>query len=306
MVEIRPAESDDEIQAFLDLVASLYPDLALTVDEIRAVQSSIPENRYFLALVGGELVGCGLVLAEPRLRDRNAAVAFLLVDIPARGRGVGSALYAAISQWARDNGLESLEGPVREDEPESLAWTERRGFAEDRRESRLELDLGTIEPPNVAPPDGIEIVSWADRPELARAMYEVACEAYPDVPGDEGDLMEPFEDWLARDMRGPGDLPEATFVALAGAEVVGYAKFSLTKAQPTVAYHDLTGVKRAWRRRGIAGALKRAEIYWAKEAGYEKLSTMNEERNAPIRKLNERYGYRPAPGRIFVVGPLAP
>jgi hypothetical protein len=33
---------------------------------------------------------------------------------------------------------------------------------------------------------------------------------------------------------------------------------------------------------------------------------MNEERNAPIRKLNERYGYRRIPGRIVVHGPLAP
>ena len=44
---------------------------------------------------------------------------------------------------------------------------------------------------------------------------------------------------------------------------------------------------------------------WAKEHGYERLSTNNEERNEPIRRLNERYGYRPAPGRIFVRGPLA-
>src|SRR5262249_53471213 len=122
----------------------------------------------------------------------------------------------------------------------------------------------------------------------------------------EDDVMEPYEDWLAHDMGGPGDKPEATFVALAGDEVVGYAKFSLTDAQPTVAYHDLTAVKRAWRGRGIAGPLQRGEIAWAKGAGYERLSTTNEERNEPIRRLNERLGYRPAPGRIFLRGPLSP
>jgi GNAT superfamily N-acetyltransferase len=106
-------------------------------------------------------------------------------------------------------------------------------------------------------------------------------------------------------MGGPGDKPEATFVALVQGEVVGFSKFSLTEAQPTVAFHDLTGVRRAWRGRGIGGALKRTQIAWAKERGYERLSTMNEERNEPIRKLNERYGYRPVPGRIFVRGPVA-
>jgi GNAT superfamily N-acetyltransferase len=106
-------------------------------------------------------------------------------------------------------------------------------------------------------------------------------------------------------MGGPGDKPEATFVALVDGEVVGYSKFSLTDAQPTVAFHDLTGVKRAWRGRGIAGALKRTQMRWAKKHGYERLSTNNEERNEPIRRLNERYGYRPVPGRIFVRGPVA-
>ena len=104
--------------------------------------------------------------------------------------------------------------------------------------------------------------------------------------------MESFEDWLAQDMKGSGDRADATFVAVAGGEVVGYAKFSLTAAQPTTAHHDMTGVKRAWRRRGIAGALKRAQISWAKEHGYQRLATQNEVRNEPIRRLNERLGYR--------------
>jgi RimJ/RimL family protein N-acetyltransferase len=117
--------------------------------------------------------------------------------------------------------------------------------------------------------------------------------------------VEPFEDWLAHDMQGSGDRPEATFVALAGEEVVGYAKFSLTAAQPTSAHHDLTAVKRDWRRRGIAGALKRAQITWAKEHGYERLVTAPEVRNEPSRRMNERLGYRPAPGRVIMRGPLA-
>lgn len=106
-------------------------------------------------------------------------------------------------------------------------------------------------------------------------------------------------------MQGPGDRPEATFVALAGDEVIGYAKFSLTAAQPTTAHHDLTAVKRAWRGRGVARALKATQIAWAKANGYEELRTRNEERNAPIRRLNEEFGYRPTVGRIYMKGPLA-
>ena len=93
--------------------------------------------------------------------------------------------------------------------------------------------------------------------------------------------------------------------AVAGDEVIGYAKFSLTSAQPTTAHHDLTGVKRAWRGRGVARALKATQIGWAKAHGYEELRTTNDERNAPIRRLNQQFGYRPSIGRIYLIGPLA-
>ena len=222
-----------------------------------------------------------------------------------RGRGVGTAFYRAISVWTRERRLDVLEAVVSDDDAESLAFAERRGFAEDRREKGVVLYLGEIEPPPVEPPEGVEIVSWAERPELARGIYEVALEASPDVPGWEDEQMEPFEDWLVHDMQGSGDRPEATFVAVAGDEVVGYAKFSLTGAQPVTAHHDLTGVKRAWRGRGVARALKATQIGWAKANGFEELRTRNDERNAPIRHLNLEFGYRPAIGRIYVRGPLA-
>jgi GNAT superfamily N-acetyltransferase len=105
-------------------------------------------------------------------------------------------------------------------------------------------------------------------------------------------------------MRGAGDRPEATFVALAGDTVVGYAKLSLSLARTEVAMHDLTGVLRAWRGKGVAAALKRTQIAWAKENGYAKLETANEVRNEPIRRLNERHGYVVEPGEITLAGPL--
>ena len=66
----------------------------------------------------------------------------------------------------------------------------------------------------------------------------------------------------------------------------------------------MTAVKRAWRGRGIARALKAAEINWALANGYTELHTSNEERNTPIKRLNARFGYRPGPGRIHLVGPI--
>ena len=78
-----------------------------------------------------------------------------------------------------------------------------------------------------------------------------------------------------------------------------------SSTDPTRAYHDLTAVKRAWRGRGIARALKSAQIGWAKANGFEQLKTTNDERNTAMRRRNEQLGYRPWIGRIFMRGPPA-
>ena len=258
---------------------------------------------WLIATTDGVDVGAGLGLvgwhSPPGIGRAEA-----FVPIEHRGRGVGTTLVAALSAWAARRGCVALDTEIEEDDPDSLAWAERRGYREVGRNSTLVLDLTAIEAPAVEPPDGIEIVIWADRPELAHGMYEVALEAYPDVPGHEEEAPLDFDWWMSNDMSGEADSPAATFVALAGNEVVGYAKLALTEDDP-IAYHDMTGVLRAWRGRGIAGALKRAEIAWAKNAGYEGLRTQNETRNDPIRRLNEHHGYVVEPGYVTMRASIA-
>jgi GNAT superfamily N-acetyltransferase len=261
------------------------------------------ETGWFLATHGDDDVGAAIGIGGWHAPDGVARAEVRVIEA-ARGHGVGSALLGTVADWARELGYAELMGPVKEVDATSLAWANRRGFSEVGRNSVLVLDLTSIDAPTVTAPDGIVIATWADRSDATEGMYEVAMEAYPDIPGEEDAEMEPFEQWLSMDMQGAGDRPEATFVAFADDEVVAYAKLSLSLARPTVAMHDITGVKRAWRGRGIAGALKAAEIAWAKENGYVRLETQNEERNEPIRRLNQRHGYVVEPGSITVRGPI--
>ncbi len=244
-------------------------------------------------------VGAGVGLVGWHSKPGTATVEAWTLPA-ARGRGVGQTLYADLLRWAAERGCVAVQTTVAEHDGDSIAWADRRGFREIGRELRVTLDLTTIDPPALDPPAGIEIVTWAQRPELARGLYDVYVEADPDVPGQDEDELPGFEEWLADDMQGASDRADAVFVALAGDEPVGYAKLSLPHQWTGTAWHDLTGVKRAWRGRGIASALKCAQIAWAKEQGFKRLTTANEERNAPIRHLNQRYGYAPEPGRIVL------
>jgi GNAT superfamily N-acetyltransferase len=299
VTEIREVYEDELDRWVATTRAAL--DEADTVEGYIDWKRQARETIWLLATEGGRDVGTAIGVGGWHSPE-GVARGEVRVVADARRRSIGSDLLSELAAWAIDLGYVELMGPVKEVDDISLAWAERRGFVEVGRNSLLTLDLTAIEAPVVTPPVGIKIVSWAERPEAARGMYEVACEAYPDIPGEEDAEMAPYDEWLSMDMQGAGDRPEATFVALAQDEVVAYAKLSLSRARPVVAMHDITGVRRAWRGRGIARALKAAEIAWAVENGFERLETQNEERNEPIRRLNERYGYVVTPGAVTVRG----
>jgi GNAT superfamily N-acetyltransferase len=302
-IDIRHATDRADEELSLELFNAVWPHHAVTMAEVDSFKRATIAHADYVAVLDGEPAGSGFVAILPQRPTVGSALLTVLGD--RRRRGVGTALYLELSGWCAAHDVETMEAPVEADDEESLGYAQRRDFVEVERYPKRVLELGDLIPPAIAPPTGVEIVSWAEQPEVARGIYEVAVEAYADVPGGEDEVMEPFEDWLAHDMQGSGDRPEATFVALADDKVVGYAKFSLTAAQPAVAFHDMTGVKRAWRGGGIAAALKRAQIGWAKANGYERLETGNEERNDPIRRLNASLGYVESPGRVLMRGPVA-
>jgi GNAT superfamily N-acetyltransferase len=303
MVDVKPIANEADEKLSLNAYLETWTHESFGLPEVQWFKGGLLDHADLLAREDGDVLGSGFAALFPGLPDRPTVM--VTVPRPHRRRGAGTALYAALSDWARERELSTLLAVVADNDPESLAFAERRGFVEERREKGVSLDLTAIEPPAVDPPAGIEIVRWAERPELARGIYAVSVEASPDVPGYEDEEHEPFDDWLAHDMSGPSDSAEATFVAVAGDDVVGYAKLSLGTTRPSSAYHDLTAVKRAWRGRGVARALKAAQIAWAKENGLDELRTQNDERNEPIRRLNAEFGYTPAIGRIFLRGPLA-
>jgi mycothiol synthase len=299
VLEVTPCvDALDELTS-LDIYNSVWPHDAVTIDAVHSFRDSAQDYIDYLVRDDGVIVGSGVGAIFGNRTDRIIS----LITVPAahRKRGVGTALYEALSAWASARGAREFEVSVADTDAESLSFAQGRDFVEERREVRLVLKLAGMAPSAVRSPDGIEIVTWAQRPELARGMYAVDVESQPDIPGFEDVTAEPFEQWMAHLMQRPTDSPEATFIALADEEVVGFAKLSLTA--PTAAGNSMTAVKRAWRGRGIARALKATEINWALRNGYTELHTSNEERNDSINRLNARLGYRPGDATIYLVGP---
>ena len=295
MIEVATVEVD-ELERVVAVHNAVQVDDPTTVPELVDWQRQAEDMVWLIGTTDGEDAGGGIGVVGWHAQPQTAFLE--LWTLPeARGRGVGGAVLEELRRWSAERGCPATEASVAENDEASLAWAKRRGYRQVGGNSSLVLELDGVEAPAVDPPDGIEIATWAERPGIERELYEVNVEAEPDIPGEEANEMPPFEKWLSNDMQGHSDRADAVFVAFADGKVVGYAKLAIRPGS-TRAYHDLTGVKRAWRGRGIAGALKRAQIAWAKEQGYERLVTRNEVRNEPIRRLNERHGYVVEPGTI--------
>jgi mycothiol synthase len=300
-VSVRRCADDADLARCVEIYNAVWPARAVTTAEVEGWRRAALDSVEFLAAVDGADAGSAVAAIQPQ----HAAVCFTLITVlrEHRRRGAGNALYERVSSWAVDHGLELLETRVVDDDPSGLQFALRRGFEEISRDAGLELDVRTVRV-DVDPPPGVEIVSVADRPELADGTFDVAAESIPDVPGDRDWTPPPRERWVDEHLLGPTTPPDAVLAAVAHGEVIAYAKLRLAPDGRT-AVHGMTAVKRAWRRRGVATALKRAQIHWATERGIERLRAQNELRNAPMLRLNQRLGYRPAAGRVTLRGPLA-
>ena len=293
-LEVVRVESDADLEAMIDVrVASNPPGfLRPRIENLRHNLNANPELTYLVARLDGEPAGCGF--AEPR---EDYASAHCVVVPAFRRRGIGSALLAEL---ARCGDRPELQVEVSEGDAESRAFLERRGYRKVGGEQAVSLDLVGYEPPPLEIPEGIELVTLAERPELADALYPVGVEGDADIPGAEGTLT--FERWRADSIDRPTLRHDLQIIALENGEPVGYCTLNDFGSE---AHHSLTAVLRSHRRRGIATAMKRAQIAAAQAAGFERLVTESEERNVPMRTLNEQLGYTPDPkwSSVLMRGP---
>jgi GNAT superfamily N-acetyltransferase len=276
---IRRASTRGDLEVCAAIYNAVVPDEPLSVDDLA------PDGAYLIDDAGGYAL-------VKRSSLPGSAFAMVRVRPDARRRGIGSALLAAAADEARALELGSLWGRVAPDDEESLGFVRRRGFEEFGRDvmlvRALEADEGDV-------PAGI--VELGD--EHREAAYAVAVECTPDMAIDPPPRTRPYDEWEREELQGA-----AAFVALDDGRVVGYATLQELKAQPHRLEHGMTAVLRSHRGRGIAQALKRAEIAWAARRGYRELVTYTQERNAPMRAVNLKLGYAERPASIQVRAPL--
>ena len=236
-----------------------------------AVEQSIYLPKYRLLLV-----------SDPQWLKRG--VGELLLDRLMEDLSEAQAITVSCRQYASEIELVSL--------------LESRGFTETSRVLDMRLDVAGVDVSGLSElVRGFEISTFAEErvrdPRCVEKLYELTNLLSQDDPA-RGPFVPPA--YNAREalmwMEMPYVLPDAYFIAKRGDEYVGVSDVSLFEAMPGGLTQGFTGVKRDYRRRGLATSLKLHGIVYAQSHGYQVIQSFNKPQQTAIRALNEKLGFR--------------
>lgn len=269
--------------------------------ELDDPHAPLPTNSLALVLEDGTLAATASVYERFSGAEARRAFLFGTTRPDLRGTGIGSAILA----WAvaRADEVLATQPPelervvevfLHERTVESIALHEAAGFAPVRWYMEMRRDL--TEPlPDVALPPGIRLEPY--RAELSEALRAVHNEAFADHWGS-----SPLErDVWERDFAGDERLrPDLTVVAYDGDEIAGYSMNYVAEQDWAVtgvreAWIGQLGVRRPWRRQGLATALLAHSMRAFRDAGLDG-AILGVDAANPTGAVGvyERVGFRPA------------
>ena len=319
-VRVRPFGPED-YPLLVRWYATAYAPRAQTEGELRHADEILPPGYRRWRLVGllnGEPVG--YVEVGHSLGSYHPARYVLEggVQPECRGHGVGRALYAAAERGAREVGAERLRAQL----PAVGAgrtFLERRGYRETKRYWEFLLNLSEFDPERFAGAEaalaalGVSIAplsAFLDSPATRHRLHDLFSEARRDVPRSEPASELSFEFFEAAHWAEEGFTPDAWMIALAPGvaeqperEWIGLSALWPT-ATPGLADTGLTAVKRLWRRRGVATALKVRALCWARAAGFARVRTDTDSLNVGMAAVNDQLGFQRQPAWVSLARDL--
>jgi mycothiol synthase len=303
-MNIRKATGND-FEAIANVINSVWPDNRTTAEALEEDYQKTPEritHGDFVAELNGKIVAYADYSQFIGMYHPQKFGAWIDVMPEHRNKGIGTALYNTILEELRPYNPISLRTDTREDQAAGLHLIKKWGFVESKKywESRLNVKAFDLTPharaEEKASAHAIKITDLAELSkrdaDSLQKYYDLWCEARQDVPRPEPATEVPFEEWRSFAIDTPYLIPEGSIIAVDKTTGTYVGLSQLYKAEDGEYLETgLTGVRRDYRRKGIALAMKIKGIAYAKSINAPEIRTGNESNNQAILSINERLGY---------------
>ncbi|MEM7128253.1 MAG: GNAT family N-acetyltransferase [Chloroflexota bacterium] len=312
----RPSNSDEFTNQVIDRIRVADPNqdfpriaelLSADASETTNAQELIDEHnvemdgrilRHAVAVNNnGEVVGFNFAGHYPSMPIHQYYVN-VVVDPGHRNQGIGAQLWEDVVSYLQKQSADALLADVYEGDPVHFQFAEKRGFKTRIHELRAVLDLSTFNESKFAgftervEATGIRLASFADveqSEENIRRLYDINGVAALDDPASDGAYIN-YENWMKVIFGGSWFQPAGQMIALDGDNFIGMSAITYD-AEENAGFTLISGIHADYRDRKIMQALKLRAINYARSKGAARVVTEFETGNAPMRAINQKFGF---------------
>jgi mycothiol synthase len=224
-------------------------------------------------------------------------------------KGIGSALWARLQGALHGYQAISVKTQIWEKMPKGMVFASKQGFREVMRAWESRLDVAAFDYVRFAPyvdqalAKGVTFTTLeaerAKDPENLKRIHVMDVEMAEDVPRPPDEIHTPvdFNMWQDYAVNGPWSINNAYFIAVIDGEYAGSSSLFKPKTGDWL-NQGLTGVRRQFRGRHVASALKVKTVEYARDHGIREVRTWNEINNGPMLAINAKFGFVRQPAWI--------
>ena len=308
---IRPFTPKDypALARIANAAAPDYPSSVAEMEFCDARRDAKCRQGRWLIERDGQAVGYGEYSQRSSSYHPRRFQVNVIVQSDCQSQGLGKALYEQVMSALIPFDPLSVRARTREDRVRSVRFLRDRGFTEDMRSYESRLDVAAFDPALYAGVEarvraqGIEFKTLRDLEDVPghwQKHYEMGEELSADVPSAEPRTRLEKDVWMSARIQNPTLLHDAYLFAVKGGEYIGVSMLKSSSGSADLTT-GMTGVRREYRRQGVALALKLKTIAWAKRIGYSQIQTWNEANNQGMLGINERLGFVRQPAWLDMV-----